>query len=401
MRLLSVKSPRDRGALVLGALQEECQLKNVSHVVHEDICITQAYIHDNETGPVLHELDKIGCGVAYGKISMAPVLLLKPLPKEEGRWLSILSDREGFRVRGRLAVEEMYDSISGGCSLSFDFCMMVILAAWIAAVGLATNNTVMIVASMLVSPLMGPILAGCFAIAIRDWVLLKRGILAELVGASLTIFWGLISGLCVSAWPTVAITNSWPTQEMMSRGDPSGLVAGAFFAVPSGAIVALCACAGGPTAIVGVAIAASLLPPLVNFGMNLSFAIAGAGSGRYKDPQGHDANVFYSISGISLALYAINVVAIVGVCLLFFYIKRVAPVRKQLSTYRDLPPAKHPDESTSKGGLRSDRDPPSIIAEEKSSQGGPASVAVELDTNALEFTVKEVTQKWKLKSSSP
>lgn len=365
-------------------MQEACHLKNVTLHVHGLVSVIEAYIHDMESGPVLHELDKIGCGVAYGKISMLPVMLLKPLPKEEGRWLSEMTQMQSFRMKGRLAVEEMYDSISGGCALTFDYCMMVILAAWIAAVGLATNNAVMIVASMLVSPLMGPILAFCFALIIQDWTLLKKSMLTELVGFFLTFFWGFISGLVVSAWSQVAVANSWPTEQMMSRGDPDGLIAGALFAIPSGAIVGLCACAGGPTAIVGVAIAASLLPPLVNSGMSLSFAIAG--NRRYDDPSGHDSNVYYSMCGISLALYGINVALICGVCLFFFWVKRVKTVRKQLSSYRDLPPAKYPV------------DEPMVSKEPQGDSASENSLA--LDTNALELIVKEVAQKWKLKSGN-
>jgi hypothetical protein len=43
--------------------------------------------------------------------------------------------------------------------VSFDFVAFTAIASAIAGLGLITNNTVMIVASMLVSPLMGPILA--------------------------------------------------------------------------------------------------------------------------------------------------------------------------------------------------------------------------------------------------
>ena len=68
---------------------------------------------------------------------------------------------------------------------------------------------------------------------------------------------------------------------------------------------------GGPTAIVGVAIAASLLPPIVNVGMTLAFAIAGA----QRVDQG-TADEYFKISGISFALYCVNVTCIYLVCLL-------------------------------------------------------------------------------------
>ncbi len=74
-----------------------------------------------------------------------------------------------------------------------------------------------------------------------------------------------LAGLVVSAWPQVAIQFSWPTAEMASRGTDWNLIVGAFFAVPSGAIVALTTSQGGNNAIVGVAISASILPPSAYF----------------------------------------------------------------------------------------------------------------------------------------
>ena len=47
-------------------------------------------------------------------------------------------------MRGRLAVEEMYELVNAGCAPTFDYVAFVVIAAWIAAVGLATNNSVMI-----------------------------------------------------------------------------------------------------------------------------------------------------------------------------------------------------------------------------------------------------------------
>ncbi len=44
----------------------------------------------------------------------------------------------------------------------------------------------------------------------------------------------------------------------------------------AGAGVALCTTQGGGTSLVGVAIAASLMVPVVNVGLNLGYAVAGA-----------------------------------------------------------------------------------------------------------------------------
>jgi|AntRauMFilla1563_2_1112583.scaffolds.fasta_scaffold92400_1 uncharacterized membrane protein len=62
-------------------------------------------------------------------------------------------------MKARLAIEEIYTDVNMGSGISFDYVAFVVIASAIAGLGLITNNTVMIVASMLVSPLMGPILA--------------------------------------------------------------------------------------------------------------------------------------------------------------------------------------------------------------------------------------------------
>ena len=69
---------------------------------------------------------------------------------------------------------------------------------------------------------------------------------------------------------------SWPyvleSVQIRSRGSVSSLISGTFIAIPSGFAVVLAVCGGGINALVGVAIAAALLPPVVNAG--LCFALA-------------------------------------------------------------------------------------------------------------------------------
>ncbi|GIL48023.1 hypothetical protein Vafri_4754 [Volvox africanus] len=334
MRQLVVSVPVDYEDHVIEALQHVCRLKNITRFSDGATSRISCYVAAQEAGIVLHELDKVGCGAAYGKVAMLPLQLLKPLPnvRDRNRHLLSLVSKKAWRVRGRMATEEIYTGIASGSELSFDYLAFVVVAGLIAAVGLATNSTVMIVASMLVSPLMGPILAFSFGTSVRDSYLIYKGVLAETVGVMLTFLVGLTLGFAVCIWTGVAHSYQWPTIEMQSRGEVSSLVVGVFFAVPSGAGVALSTTQGGTTALVGVAIAASLLPPIVNCGMCLAFAAAGARR------VGLRASQFFHIAGMSLALFLINVVSIYSVCILFFWIKGIKKVRKQLSVYRDLPP---------------------------------------------------------------
>jgi hypothetical protein len=67
----------------------------------------------------------------------------------------------------------------------------------------------------------------------------------------------------------------WPTPEMTGRGEPMNLLAGIVVATASGFVVGLGVTEGGINALVGVAISASLLPPIVNCGICCAFAIIG------------------------------------------------------------------------------------------------------------------------------
>ena len=79
------------------------------------------------------------------------------------------------------------------------------------------DSTVAIVASMLISPLMGPILAGTFGTVINDRKLQLMGVRNELFGLSLTILVGYIIGLIIGSVDGYYVGDQWPTQEMMSR----------------------------------------------------------------------------------------------------------------------------------------------------------------------------------------
>ena len=139
---------------------------------------------------------------------------------------------------------------------------MVTAAAAIATVGLIQDSSVSVVASMLLSPLMGPILCVSFGLATSHAELVTRGLRAELVGVILALLIGLCSGAVLAesfgprelvshqlvwsqlgqaAWggdsefqSLISPNATWPyalsSQEITSRGSPGSLIAGALMA---------------------------------------------------------------------------------------------------------------------------------------------------------------------------
>lgn len=97
-------------------------------------------------------------------------------------------------VRARLMVQQVVGGIRAATQLSFDFLVLLSLASMLAAFGLLENSSVIIVASMLVSPLMNPIMGIVFGLSVREHSLWRRGIRNELIGLALCIMWGFIIG---------------------------------------------------------------------------------------------------------------------------------------------------------------------------------------------------------------
>ena len=62
-------------------------------------------------------------------------------------------------IKSRMLMQQVIERVRNNAILTFDYIVMLIVASCIAGGGLATDNAVIVVASMLVSPLMGPVLS--------------------------------------------------------------------------------------------------------------------------------------------------------------------------------------------------------------------------------------------------
>ena len=133
-------------------------------------------------------------------------------------------------IQSRISVDTVISYVYAASEFSFDYVNLILCASIIACVGLVTNNTVIIVASMLVSPLMGPIMAVTFGAVVEHRGLVMRGLFSETLGLAMCIVVGYIGGLCAAP----LCGQSWPTPEMASRGVTSALWTGVAIAVPSG-----------------------------------------------------------------------------------------------------------------------------------------------------------------------
>ncbi|KAL7016194.1 hypothetical protein ACKWTF_009956 [Chironomus riparius] len=175
-------------------------------------------------------------------------------------------------VRARLNVEKLVHAVKSDATMSFDFIILLIAASIIASFGLVENSTLILTASMLISPLMGPILASTFGAIIKDHTLQFLGLRNEIIGIILCIVVGYFFGIVVCITDYIFNIQIKLTGEMLSRCTWRSVLVGIFIALPSGAAQSIALLRENFGSLAGVAISASLLPPAVNTGLLWSFS---------------------------------------------------------------------------------------------------------------------------------
>lgn len=180
--------------------------------------------------------------------------------------------------------EEIDERIESGVVLRGTNMCILILAIFIASVGLNMNSTAVIIGAMLVSPLMGAIMGIGFALAIYDTDLLKR--------SATVLLFEVVVALTTSTVYFMLTPISTPSSELLARTSPT------LWDV----IIAVCGGLAGmigttrkekSNILPGVAIATALMPPLCTAGYGLA-----VGNLRYFA----GAMYLFCINGIFIAI---------------------------------------------------------------------------------------------------
>ncbi|MEB3338118.1 MAG: DUF389 domain-containing protein [Leptolyngbyaceae bacterium] len=147
------------------------------------------------------------------------------------------------------------------------YWIQVLFAAGIATLGLVLNSPAVIIGAMLISPLMGGILANGLALATGDVILAMRALLNLILSCIVAISFAV---LLVSLLPFKEMTS-----EIASRIRPN--ILDLVVALFSGAVGSVAICKeskGVATSVPGVAIAVALMPPLCVVGYGVGIAIS-------------------------------------------------------------------------------------------------------------------------------
>lgn len=236
-------------------------------------------------------------------------------------------ERHNGGIRHRLASslgvgnerkEEIYMELAQSTSLrDVSYWLQILFSAGIATLGLVLNSPAVIIGAMLISPLMGPILANGLALAAGDFVLGVRAIINLMLSCTVAVSFAV---LLVALLPFREVTA-----EIAARTHPNTL--DLVIALFSGAIGSIAICKevkGVVTSIPGVAIAVALMPPLCVIGFGLGLAVSAA-----------------SVEGLAIArggglLFLTNLVAITFTAMIVFLALHIdtESVRRRVREWR-------------------------------------------------------------------
>ncbi len=201
----------------------------------------------------------------------------------------------------REPLQELEQRLVHGARSGFVFYLLTGLSALVAFFGLARDDPVLLVASMITAPLMAPLVALALAGLERHRPLFLRSAWSSASGFLLALVVGAVLALLLPGQPS-------PAMLARSSPNPGDLT----LALSAGTMAALAYVTGRAEALVGVMVAIALLPPAVNTGVLLVWGGSGAAMG-------------------SLVLLLVNASAILFACSLAFavafrfHLRRVLP----------------------------------------------------------------------------
>jgi uncharacterized hydrophobic protein (TIGR00341 family) len=228
-----------------------------------------AIVRAREIEPLLGELSEAFCQSA--QFSAVVLNLEAVLPAREAPISPPDPNRASLRPqtpierllsRGRISTDELYDDVADAIDLNWSFVATVILSAIIAALGMHSGQTAVVIGAMVIAPFLKPNLALAMATTVGDWRLAWRALRTLAVGAALAVISAATLGLFIDVDPS--------TPELYNRTVVH--LADIALALAAG-VAGVLALSRGPSApLVGVMIAVAVVPPLSAVGL-----FAGAG----------------------------------------------------------------------------------------------------------------------------
>ncbi len=267
MRLVQLTIPVGKRQAVMGALEDE----GIDYLVTDETSgrryagIVYFPLPTNAVEPVLDKLYEVGIGdEAHAVIIDAETDL--------SREFEALTERYAAEPDGhdRIAREEIRTKAKEMAPGFRAYVGLTVISAVVATAGLLLDSPAVIVGAMVIAPLLGPAIGASVGTVVNDTDLFRRGGKLQIVGlaaavASATAFAWLAKTTFLVP-PGLSVTGIEQVDNMLTPGLLSLVIA-----VGAGVAGVLSLSTGVSTALVGVMIAAALVPPAAAFGIGIAW----------------------------------------------------------------------------------------------------------------------------------
>ncbi len=249
MRLIEIIFRSEQQPAIDTFLDKHEIIDSWSYSCNKDQHLLKLLVRDDDSKEIVENLEK----ESFHRLIILPVE--GTLPNIETK----KTEEENNISIGKftsISKEELHEDIVNPINLSVNFILMVVLSSFVAGIGIIKDNTTILIGAMIVAPFLGPNTALAFGTTLGDVTIIKKaiktGVIATIIALSISVVWGLTSynsGVNI------------PDLEIQYEDILLAIICG--FA---GAISVL---SGQGGTLVGVMVAAALLPPLMRSGLLL------------------------------------------------------------------------------------------------------------------------------------
>ena len=290
--------PAGKREAVLGVLDEE----DVDYALSDETsgrdytAVVTFPLPTSAVEPILDRLREVGIERnAYTVVIQAETVVSKRFEALEERYES--GDDEESGNGNRIAREELVARAGEMAPTVRPYVLMTAVSAIVATAGLLLDSPAVVVGSMVIAPLIGPAMAASVGTVVDDPELALRGVKLQALGGVVAVGAAAAFALLIRTTNVVPLSAEevFAIGEVRERLAPG--VLSLVIALGAGAAGAVSLASGVSSALVGVMIAAALVPPTAVVGIGIAW--------------GEPATVLGSGVLVLVNILAINLVALV------------------------------------------------------------------------------------------
>ena len=303
--LALIEQDQDEHAVEVGRRSLQRLLRDVGvSVTKRDRIHRRVYVY-GEHAKLLQELEKqdlviLGAGdrASLQRLCVAtenPVIAVLKRAPPLRFWRNPTRILEWIPALNAKDYAHLVEGLRRGSRLNADFLIMLGLAAAIASLGLLQDSPAVVIGSMLLAPLMTPMVSMGLALAQANPRLGRQSLKTVVVGLLITLAIGLLTAMVTP--------GSEVTTQVLARGDPN--ILDLLIAVFSAAAAAYALSRPSVLdAAAGVAIATALVPPLCSLGIALAY---------WETRVAQGAGLLFITNFLAIALTAAGTFRLMGV----------------------------------------------------------------------------------------